>query len=317
MSKNSQELQEVTLRYFLEVVRGGSVTAAAERLGVAPSAISRQIARLEKSLDTLLFERRARGMTLNAAGELLAAHARRQQQDADRVVAEIQALRGLRQGRIHLVTTGGYASDFLPRVIAAFRRRYSGIQFQLSVCRPTEVPIRIREGDGDIGVTLGLSPDPGVQVQFRHPASVLAITSPNHPLAERRQLSVAEVVAYPLALSEQSANTTLRQLFDICCSRQNLQYQAVFTSNDLSALIGFAAEGGGVTLCGELAVRGRIEAGNLRAIPLRDREMNERYMEVQTLAGRVLPTVCQAFLRYLRQAVLGEPLEALAQEESA
>ncbi len=317
MTRKAQELQEVSLRYFLEVVRGGSVTAAAEQLGVAPSAISRQIARLEKSLDTLLFERRARGMVVNAAGELLAAHARRQQLDADRVIAEMQALRGLRQGRIHLVSTAGFASDFLPSVIAIFRKRYAGIEFQLSVCKPSEVPKRIREGDGDIGVTLGLSPDPGVRVQFRHPASVLAITAPDHPLAQRRQLSVAEIVAHPLALAEESADTTLRQLFDICCSRQNLQYKTVLTSNDLNALIGFAAEGGGISLCGELAVRGRIEAGSLRAIPLRDREMNERFMEVQTLAGRMLPTVCQTFLRYLQQAVLGEPMEALNREDAS
>lgn len=311
MTKRSQELQEVALRYFLEVVRSGSVSGAAEQLGVAPSAVSRQIARLEKALDTLLFERRARGMLPNAAGELLAAHARRQQQDADRVLSEIQGLRGLRQGRIRLVSTSGYAADFLPRVMVAFRRRYSGIEFDLDVCKPGEIPERIREGDGDIGVTLGLSPDPGVTIQFRHPASVLAIIAADHPLAQRRQLSVAEIVAYPLALAERNADTTLRQLFDICCSRQNLQYRTVLTSSDLNALIGFAAEGGGVTLCGELAVRGRIENGSLRAIPLRDREMNERYMELQTLAGRVLPTACQAFLRYLQQAALGEPLDAL------
>ena len=316
MTKKSQELQEVSIRYFLEVVRGGSITAAAEQLGVAPSAISRQIARLEKTLDTLLFERRARGMIVNAAGELLAAHARRQQQDADRVITEMLALRGLRQGRIHIVSTSGFASDFLPAVITFFRQRYTGIEFQLTVCKPSEVPKRIREGDGDIGVTLGLSPDPGVRVQFRHPASVLAITSAEHPLARRRQLSVAEVVASPLALAEESSDTTLRQLFDICCSRQNLQYKTVLTSNDLNALISFAAQGGGITLCGELAVRGRIEAGNVRAIPLRDREMNERFMEVQTLAGRMLPTVCQAFLRYLQQAIMGAPMEALNKEEN-
>ena len=52
-------LQEPALRYFLEVVKAGSLTGAAERMNVATSAVSRQIARLEKEMDTLLFERRA------------------------------------------------------------------------------------------------------------------------------------------------------------------------------------------------------------------------------------------------------------------
>ena len=74
-------LQETAVRYFLEVVRTGSVKEAATKLNVAPSAVSRQVARLERELDTLLFDRHARGMVPNAAGELLAAHAKRVQQD--------------------------------------------------------------------------------------------------------------------------------------------------------------------------------------------------------------------------------------------
>ncbi len=54
-------LQETAVRYFLEVVRTGSVKDAALKLNVAPSAVSRQVARLEGELDTLLFDRRARG----------------------------------------------------------------------------------------------------------------------------------------------------------------------------------------------------------------------------------------------------------------
>ena len=74
---HTRVLQETAVRYFLEVVRRGSITEAAVTLNVASSAISRQIARLEAELDTPLFERVSRGMRPNAAGELLAAHALR------------------------------------------------------------------------------------------------------------------------------------------------------------------------------------------------------------------------------------------------
>jgi DNA-binding transcriptional LysR family regulator len=70
-------MQSSALRYFLEVARTGSVSAAAQRLRVAASAVSRQIANLEKELDALLFERRARGMIMTQAGETLAAYAQR------------------------------------------------------------------------------------------------------------------------------------------------------------------------------------------------------------------------------------------------
>ncbi|NUA45124.1 HTH-type transcriptional regulator GltC [Dickeya solani] len=56
-------LQDTALRYFLEVVRCGSISEAALRLNVAGSAISRQVSGLEDRLNTILFERRKSGMT--------------------------------------------------------------------------------------------------------------------------------------------------------------------------------------------------------------------------------------------------------------
>lgn len=91
-------LQDTALRYFLEVVRCGSISEAALRLNVAGSAISRQVSGLEDRLNTTLFERRKSGMTPTAAGELLAAYAFRNQLETEQVTQEIRELQGLRRG---------------------------------------------------------------------------------------------------------------------------------------------------------------------------------------------------------------------------
>ena len=78
-------MQTNALRYFLEVARTGSLSKASERLFVAVSALSRQIAKLEDEIGTPLFERRPRGMVLSEAGRLLAAHARRSLLETERV----------------------------------------------------------------------------------------------------------------------------------------------------------------------------------------------------------------------------------------
>ena len=67
MANSHRALQETALRYFLAVIKWGSISEASAHLNVAASAISRQIARLETELDTQLFERRARGMIPSAA----------------------------------------------------------------------------------------------------------------------------------------------------------------------------------------------------------------------------------------------------------
>ena len=301
---NPQILQEMAVRYFLEVARCGSVSVAAERLDVAPSAVSRQVARLERELGTLLFERRARGMTLNAAGELLAAHAKRAQQDVERVAGDIMGLRGLRQGLVRVVCTEGFIHDFLPAAIADFRRQYAGIRFTLDVCSQREVPVRVRDGTADIGVTLSLTSHRDVRVELRMPAPVRAVVAAGHPLAGQSEVSLAQLMAYPLALPD--ADSTLRQLIDISCSRQGLQCDAVITSNHLYPLINYVSECHAVTFCGEAALRRRLVEGRITAVPLRDREMNERHFEVQTLAGRHLPEAVRTFVSFLREQIVEE-----------
>lgn len=298
---NQRVLQETSLRYFMEVVHAGSVTEAAARLEVAPSAVSRQIARLERELDTLLFERRARGMALNPAGELLAAHARRAWLDIERVTEDILALRGLRMGKVQLVATEGFAHEFLPHAVAQFQAHNPGIRFSLDVCATLEVARRVREGEADIGMAVSTRSEHGLAVELRHPSPVLAVVGPQHPLAQRRQLSLAQVVAYPLALTVPVS--TLRQLVEISCSRQGLPCEAAFTCDHLMPLVHYVAASQAVTFCGETALRMFLEQGLVRAIPLRDREMNERHFEVHTLAGRHLPGAARAFVDHLRQAL--------------
>jgi DNA-binding transcriptional LysR family regulator len=288
----------------MEVVRAGSVTEAASRLDVAPSAVSRQIGRLERELDTLLFKRKARGMTPNAAGELLAAHARRSWLDIERVTDEILGLRGLRTGEVRVAATEGFAYEFLPSMVAEFQKKWPGIQFVLDMHVQAEVAQRVRDGKVDIGVTVSLSSEHGLKVEHRHPSPILAVMSSSHPLAKRRQVSLAQVTAYPLALPAPAS--TLRQLLSISCSRQGLVCDTVLTSNHLYPLINYVAESQAITFCGEAALRRRLAQGGLTAVPLRDREMNERHFEVQTLAGRHLPEAARAFVSFLRDQLTDE-----------
>ena len=305
---NQFVLQEVALRCFMEVVRAGSVTEAASRLDVAPSAVSRQIGRLERELDTLLFKRKARGMTPNAAGELLAAHARRAWLDIERVTGEILGLKGVRTGEVRVAATEGFAYEFLPSMMVRFQKKWPGIQFVLDMHVQAEVARNVREGKADIGVTVSLSSEHGLKVEHRHPAPILAVMAQGHPLARRRQLSLAQVTAYPLALPAQSS--TLRQLLDVSCSRQGLVFETALTSNHLYPLINYAAESQAVTFCGEAALRQRLTQGDVAAVPLRDREMTERHFEVQTLAGRHLPEAARAFVAFLDEEITGEEAQA-------
>ncbi|MFZ2389090.1 MAG: LysR family transcriptional regulator [Polaromonas sp.] len=302
--KRVRHLQETALRYFFEVARCGSLTEASERLHVAASAISRQIAGLEQALGTVLFDRHPRGMVLNAAGEILATHARRASLDAERAVKEIMALQGLRSGKVRIAASEGFANEFLPPLIVAFRALNEGIVFELNVEPPAQVSARVRGGEADIGLKFSRAPDKDIKVEYRQPAPVLALMRQDHPLARSASVTLASLSAYPMALP--APDTTVRQMIDVECSRQQLLLEAVLTSNNMTSLHNFVVHGGGISISGEVSVRHLVAAGLLVAIPIRERGMGVRYIEVQTLVGRSLPQAVLSFLDYLRQRLSGQ-----------
>ena len=92
-----------------------------------------------------------------------------------------------------------------------------------------------------------------------------------------------------------------------------MRYRQVLVSNHADALVSYAAGSEvGVAFYGELSIRTRRGDNAVRAIPLRDREMNERYLEVQTLAGRNQQEAVQAFVQYLVAAICNDGANAAA-----
>jgi DNA-binding transcriptional LysR family regulator len=296
----ARQLQDTALRYFLEVVRCGSIREASQRLNVAGSAISRAITQLEALLEAQLFDRHARGMIPSAAGEVLAVHALKSAHDSERAVHDIQALQGMRRGRVRIAATEGFAMEFMPTLISDFVTQHPGIQFHLGVYPPAECTRRILHGDADIGTTMSRTPESGIQVEHAQPSPILAVMRPGHPLARFKQISLSQLLAYPIALPE--PDTTVRQLFDIACSRQRLSFEPVLTSNYISSLFGFLRHTqDGVTIAGEISIRYQVERGEVACVGLRDRGLDLRNIEVQTLVGRTLSSSAQSFLAFLKE----------------
>ena len=176
-------MQSIALRYFLEVVRSGSVNEASVHLNVAASAVSRQIAKLEYELGTPLFERRARGMLPTAAGELLAGYARKAQLEVGQLVEELGQLQGLQRGHVRMACSQGFAIDFLPDAIAAFRAQHQGITFNLEVTTPDDVSRRVREGKADLGLTYSLAPEADIAIECAVSGPVMAVLPGSHRIS--------------------------------------------------------------------------------------------------------------------------------------
>jgi DNA-binding transcriptional LysR family regulator len=299
--KSLIDMDNTALRYFLEVARSGSLSKASERLYVAVSALSRQIAKLEEEVGAALFERRPRGMVLSDAGRLLAGHAQRSLLDAERVTEEIRGLSNGGRATIRVASSEGVAPHFMPQVFARFLKNHPATQFQLDVSAPSAATQRVREGTVDIAVCFSIAPEKDIHVVYSQRAPIFALVRRDHPLAARESATLADLVPWPLAVDNQGV--TIRQLFDISCSLEGLVFEPVFVSNYHAALQSFVLLTDAVTLTGFLTVRSRLAADGLTAVPISNPELHQRTLQVQTMAGRTLPHAVQAFIELLTGAI--------------
>src|ERR1700722_14904905 len=106
------------LRYFSETAHSQSIRAASERLHLSPSAISRQIAKLEHELRAPVFHRRPEGMRLTPAGELLHAQVEGIMREFGRVKSQIAALQNLQSGTIDIFCFQTATESFLAPVLS-------------------------------------------------------------------------------------------------------------------------------------------------------------------------------------------------------
>ncbi|WP_431096834.1 LysR family transcriptional regulator [Polaromonas aquatica] len=288
------------IRYFLEVARTGSVSQAAVHLHVAASAVSRQVAKLEDQLGCALFERKARGMVPTDAGERLMAYVRAGSEDGERVMEQVRGLADHSARRVRVACTEGFATGFMPEVMAGFRRSHPEALIELSVDSPEAVSRLLLQGETDVALKYTVAPEKGVTVQHAATAPMYALMLPTHPLARARAVTAASVVNYPLGIS--AKGMTGRQLFDMVASIQSLQYQASVVSNFSSALLP-SVRSDDIMLSGYLTAAHLIRQGQLVAVPFAEPQLNQRVLQVLSLHGQTLAPLVLAFMGQLIAAI--------------
>ncbi|MEV6030232.1 LysR family transcriptional regulator [Nonomuraea sp. NPDC052116] len=299
------QLLPVGLSYFLEVARTGSVTEAARTLTVAPSAISRQIAKLESGCGVPLFVRHPRGMALTEAGSRLLAHVRRSEAEASALVNELRTGGGADVRNVTVACSEGFGRRIVPRAMAAFRREHPDVTFQLDVVPRQEATRRVIEGIADVAVTYAMGPQHDVRVECAVVIPVVAIVPLGHELAGRDQVGLAELCEHPLALA--SAGASQRELFDIGTQIEGLTVRPVLVCDGLGPLHEFVRCRGGIALVGDLGDLHREGSGEGVAYVRLDHPVfRQREAQVQTALGRRLPWSVTEFTGLL-VSLLGPP----------
>lgn len=198
------------LAYFLALAREGSVSGAAEALGVSQPTLSRQLIELERELGTVLFERGRHGATLTEDGMLLRRRAAEIVDLVRTTEAEIMLNRGVVAGEIRIGCAETRAMDLVAGVMRDLRAEHPQVTFRVVSAVAEDVVERINRGLLDFGLLL--RPDACHDLDFiRLPTNEAAgvVMPADDPLAAREALSFDDLVGLPLIVPTSWAESGL------------------------------------------------------------------------------------------------------------
>ncbi|MFL5881041.1 MAG: LysR family transcriptional regulator [Actinomycetes bacterium] len=263
------------LQVLREVARRGSFSAAAQALAYSQSAVSQQIAVLEREAGARLVERNGRGIRLTDAGRALVRRADAIVAELAAADAELGALAGLRAGRVRVSTFASAATSLLPAAVTGLRTAHPAVEVELSLVEATEEAVGgLVAGRVDLVLLTHPAGQPPaadrVEVHRLFVDPMLAVLPGGHRLARRRSLRLGDLAGEPWVLGG-GPGCSDRATILRACHAAGFEPRATvdFPTDDYNATQGMVAAGAGVTLLPRLAL----------AVPRED-------LAVRPLAGR-------------------------------
>jgi DNA-binding transcriptional LysR family regulator len=276
------------LRYFLAVVRTGSIRAAADSLHVAASAVSRQIAEMEAACGSLLLERLPRGVIPTDAGKIVAEHARQQADETARLEDRLRRLRGVQQGTVGIWCGGGFVPDLMDNGLASFASAHPGIAFRVSLDTTQRILAAIAAGDADIGIAFNppAHPDAHALVVSRQP--IVAILRPDQaPPAGPGPTALRDFVATPAALLP--ATHGVRQLLGRVEADGGFRLAMRLETGSFELQRRFVLAGLGAAFLPAFAAATELREGRFVAVALNDPLLLQATVHLLVRSGRRLP----------------------------
>ena len=281
------DLDSRLLRYFLAVVREGSIRRAGEIQNVAASAISRQISDLEARLGLPLLERLPRGVAPTEAGRAIAEHARQQIEDGEQLVDYLKQLHGLRQGAVRIACGEGFVGDLVENGIRPFMAEYPHVRLQITLGGTEEIISSVIEGRTDVGLAYNPPAYPGLRslAVSKQPLCVLA--APGHPFRPAGGIPLRAVASQPAALLTPSHG--IRQLLSRVEADEGFHLAVNAEAGSIDIARRLAVCGSSVTFLPLFAATSEISGGQLLAAPLTDALLTEASAHLVVRARRRLP----------------------------
>jgi DNA-binding transcriptional LysR family regulator len=246
------------LRVLAEVARRESFSAAAEALYLSQSAVSQQVATLEKEVGMSLLDRTRGGPKLNDAGQVLVSHAEAAMARLEEAEHELKAIAGLEGGELRIASFPSAAATLLTEALAEFGSRHPGVRLNVTEAEPEESTPNLRAAGVDIAIVFDYPMLPA-QAEERDIDRALLLTESMyvalpkaHPLAKRDTVRLVDLAdeAWLCGVCPSSCGDVVKQ----ACRNAGFEPAIGFESDEYQVQQAYVAAGLGFTLLPDLAL---------------------------------------------------------------
>lgn len=284
-------------RVFKEVAEAGNITAAAQTLFISQSAVSQSIKQLEAELQTRLFARNSRGVTLTADGRMLYEYVRSAMGLLETGEEKLSQSRDLQMGHLTIGASDTVTSQFLLPYLDRFHRQYPAIHIQIISGRSHKVLGLLQSGKVDIA--FASTPQEGASLETFPCLAThsIFVAGAEYPCDFDHVYTLEEIARFPLILLERKASSRL--YLEKYFLQNGLHLNPEIELGARSLLVDLAAIGFGVAGVTEEFVRRELENGRLRKLRT-SFDIPPRSVDLCVLRDVPLTSAAQRFSDFVR-----------------
>lgn len=296
-----EDLPYESMRTFAAVARLGSFSRAGQELLRSQSAVSLQIAKLERAVGRRLLDRTTKRVELTEAGRVLLGYLHQTEALLEQAGQELEDLDQLERGRLVICasdTTGCYR---LPDILQGYRGRHPGIEIVIRNATSPRTVQAVLDHEVDLGIVTLSALAPGLEAVPLFPRKDVLICHPEHRLARRKRILLKDLERHPFILLDDKCAS--RRLLDSLCRDAGAVLPVAMELSSIEVIKRFVRIDAGLSVVPEMAVQEEVAAGTLASVEIADFEGAPRtQMGAVYKQGRYLTLAARSFLDELRDS---------------
>ena len=255
------------IQYFLEVVRSGNFSTAAENLYTTQSSVSKNIKSLEKELNTQLFDRSKRQIQLTEAGKLVLKDARSIVQSYEKLIHTVSSYQLQKEDTLTIASIPVMAQYDITGLLADFQTAHPNIKLQIEESETTHICSRLKNHECDFIFTRKEYLDASCQSLDFYDDRLAAVVPLSHPFNKKKQISVSELRNENLLLLSKS--TLHYDKITEICRQRGFEPRVVYTGTHMDNILDLVSKNHGISLLMQHAVEYLHHPG-VAIIPLKE-----------------------------------------------